>query len=307
MAVLNIYRGLQGSGKSTLASERAALDGGRIVGRDHIRRLIGVNGLGTREQEREVTKIQGMLIAEGLKSGQTVHVDDMNLKSEYVRRLLGFADRFKAGVRVLDLTNVDLHTCIVRDAARNQGKVGEKLIRNNYERFVKGRSWPLPMPSDPVFDPRMMPPEPYAGTPGKPDAVLIDLDGTVALKWSGRDFHDYDDRVSLDLPNEPVIKAVKACIDSGLTPLFVSGRQGNSMCRSATYTWINRYVAGGALWLYMRQPHDNRPDWIVKTEIFDKYIRNSWNVVAAFDDRNQVVDRYREMGLTVFQVAPGDF
>ncbi len=57
----------------------------------------------------------------------------------------------------------------------------------------------------------------------------------------------------------------------------------------------------------MREPHDNRPDWIVKNEIFDKFIRVQWNAKLALDDRNQVVDRYRQMGLTVLQVAPGDF
>ncbi len=31
------------------------------------------------------------------------------------------------------------------------------------------------------------------------------------------------------------------------------------------------------------------------------------NVFAVFDDRNQVVDMWRKNGLTVFQVADGDF
>lgn len=307
MAILNIYRGLQGSGKTTLATELAGRFGGRLVGRDHIRRLIGVKGLGSKEQEREVTKIQGLLITEGLKADQDVHVDDMNLKNQYIRRLLAFAERYGAEIRVHDLTSVPLQECINRDAARNHGRVGEALIRSNWERFVKGRGWPLPMPEKPDFDPRMMPPKPYHGTPGKPDAVLIDLDGTTALKWEGRGFHDYDERVFNDLPNKPVIRLIRPVIDSGIVPIYVSGRKGTSECRAATHAWVNKHIRAGALWLYMRKPHDNRPDWVVKEEIFDTHIRDHWNVVAAIDDRNQVVNRYREIGLTVLQVAEGDF
>ena len=50
-----------------------------------------------------------------------------------------------------------------------------------------------------------------------------------------------------------------------------------------------------------------RKDAAVKLEIFDREIRNRWNVVAVFDDRQQVVDAWRSIGLAVFQVAPGDF
>jgi hypothetical protein len=45
----------------------------------------------------------------------------------------------------------------------------------------------------------------------------------------------------------------------------------------------------------------------VKLEIFDREIRHKYNVVAVFDDRRQVVEAWRSLGLSVFQVAPGDF
>jgi hypothetical protein len=57
----------------------------------------------------------------------------------------------------------------------------------------------------------------------------------------------------------------------------------------------------------MRKTGDHRPDYIVKNEIFDQRIRDNFNVLGAFDDRDQVVDMYRKMGITVFQVAPGNF
>jgi len=57
----------------------------------------------------------------------------------------------------------------------------------------------------------------------------------------------------------------------------------------------------------MRPTGDNRKDAIVKREIFDREIRDRYRILFVLDDRNQVVDMWRELGLTCLQVAPGDF
>lgn len=57
----------------------------------------------------------------------------------------------------------------------------------------------------------------------------------------------------------------------------------------------------------MRPAGDSRRDAIVKREIFEEEIRDRWRVVGVFDDRQQVARRWRELGLTVSQVAEGDF
>ena len=57
----------------------------------------------------------------------------------------------------------------------------------------------------------------------------------------------------------------------------------------------------------MRDTGDGRPDNVVKLEIFDREVRERYNVVGVFDDRNKVVSMWRSLGLTVFQVADGDF
>jgi hypothetical protein len=70
--------------------------------------------------------------------------------------------------------------------------------------------------------------------------------------------------------------------------------------------WLNKYVTPiGSL--TMRKTGDRRPDYIVKRELFDTHIRNRYNVIVAFDDRQQVVNMYRDLGITVLQVAEGLF
>jgi hypothetical protein len=48
------------------------------------------------------------------------------------------------------------------------------------------------------------------------------------------------------------------------------------------------------------------PDDALKQHWLDNSI-GADNVFAVFDDRQQVVDMWRDNGLTVFQVAEGDF
>ena len=45
----------------------------------------------------------------------------------------------------------------------------------------------------------------------------------------------------------------------------------------------------------------------MKLELFDRHVRDSYDVRYVLDDRQQVVDAWRSIGLTVFQVAEGNF
>jgi hypothetical protein len=59
--------------------------------------------------------------------------------------------------------------------------------------------------------------------------------------------------------------------------------------------------------LLMRPLGDNRPDEIVKEEMYELHIRGKYNVALVLDDRQKVVDLWRRLGLTCLQVADGDF
>ena len=90
----------------------------------------------------------------------------------------------------------------------------------------------------------------------------------------------------------------------GFNIILVSGR--DAVCRAETEKWLEdkevEYVA-----LFMRPEGDQRKDNIVKEEIFNNHIRNKYNVIFVLDDRNQVVEMWRSLGLKCLQVADGDF
>lgn len=153
---------------------------------------------------------------------------------------------------------------------------------------------------------------PYRLTKGKRMGVfLVDIDGTVAKRNTDdpnvRSPFDWS-RVDEDLPNQPVIDVVWALADSGHKIIYVSGR--SDACRKETGWWLDDHVGEeiGDL-LLMREDGDHRSDAIVKRELYEKYVEPVYGKpTAVLDDRNKVVKMWREeLGLTVLQVAEGDF
>jgi phosphoglycolate phosphatase-like HAD superfamily hydrolase len=59
--------------------------------------------------------------------------------------------------------------------------------------------------------------------------------------------------------------------------------------------------------MYLRDDGDMRPDDIVKEELLGKIRADGYNPTIAFDDRNQVVNKWRELGINCYQVRSGDF
>ena len=139
-------------------------------------------------------------------------------------------------------------------------------------------------------------------------AWLCDIDGTLALKGD-RSPYDWA-RVSEDAPNKPVITVARAlAARSGL--IYMSGRM--EQCREATRMWLHTYVCLAGLCtcaapLLMRKDGDNRPDQIIKRELFERHVVGLYEVEGVLDDRDKVVAMWRnELGLTCLQVAPGPF
>ena len=149
----------------------------------------------------------------------------------------------------------------------------------------------------------------------KDKIVIFDLDGTLALSDDRRDLatkdngkFDWDvffnpDNISLDLPNQPVIDMANLLHKQGFRIFILSGR--SDVTHQATVNWLND---NGIWWdhLVMRpQNHLYLPDNDLKQMWLDSIGKD--NVAMVFDDRNQVVDMWRQNGLTCFQVADGNF
>jgi hypothetical protein len=170
--------------------------------------------------------------------------------------------------------------------------VGEKIIRDQHSRIQGSKNHTL--------EPPYMP-KPYHGTPGKEPAFMYDLDGTTYHMNDKRGAYDHN--VDVDDP-DPVIQEMVRVFSHFFVPIAMSGRV--EATRERTEFSLNR---DGVPYnhLFMRADGDMRADNIVKAELFDTHVRDNYDVQFVLDDRQQVVDMWRAMGLKCVQVEPGDF
>jgi predicted kinase len=293
---LLITRGLPASGKTTFARKFQPYV--VRVNRDDVRRMLHGRRLFTPWAEGQVTAVQRAMVEALLRARADVIVDDTNLRPRTVREWAELAARYGATFEVHDFTDVPLAECLRRDAERPADeRVGEVGIRRMYDRYLKGRTLPLPIPSVNQADVRYVPDDTL------PPAVLVDIDGTVAV-MGDRGPYDWH-RVGEDAPNQAVIAAVRAMHAAGNAIVFCTGRDESS--RDETDAWLDLFVGVPYEGLFMRPWGDSRRDSIVKQEIFESQIRDRWRIVGVFDDRQHVVRMWRSLGLTVFQVAEGDY
>ncbi|MFI7605762.1 AAA family ATPase [Micromonospora sp. NPDC049366] len=291
-------RGLPASGKTSFA--RTLQPSVVRVNRDDLRRMLHGERLFTQWAEAQVTTVQRAQVEALLRARADVCVDDTNLRARTLRDWADLAARHGAEFEVHDFTDVPLEECLRRDAARPDAeRVGEAAIRRLHERYLEGRPLPLPVPQARAGRPTRV----REASAGPPEIVLVDIDGTVALNVS-RSPYDMT-RVAEDRPNEAVIAAVRAMHAAGYDVVFCSGRDASA--RADTVAWLERHVRVPYLALHLRALGDSRKDSVVKQEIYEREIRDRYRVVGVFDDRMQVVRMWRSLGLTVFQVAEGDF
>lgn len=300
---LIITRGLPGCGKSTKARAWVSVDRANRsrVNRDDLREMMDEGVFVKGVTEGRILAARDALIRGLLRKGQDVVCDDTNLPQRTARDLMRIAKQMGADFEVWDMTFVDLDTCLVRDAARtDKAPVGAPVILDMYNRFIKGRQHPIPVPEDPAESVPEV--EPYEPVAGMYRAIVVDVDGTVALKGT-RDPFD-ETRISEDMPNAAVIDMVQMYEAAGYKIVFCSGRHEG--CREDTYIWLCKNVCQPDA-LFMRADNDGRPDYKVKLDLFNENIRWNYNVKFVLDDRDQVVKLWRSLGLTCLQVAEGNF
>jgi len=154
----------------------------------------------------------------------------------------------------------------------------------------------------------------------KKPLYIFDIDGTVAdighrlhilerdskEKW--RDFYAACDK---DRANVNVIYTMERLRFSGAEIWFFSGRSAE--VRDKTVAWLANNTSfmtheldGGIL--TMRDTGDYTADDELKKSWLDSMlIEDRRRLVAAFDDRDRVVQMWRKCGVTCFQVANGSF
>lgn len=300
-----ITRGIPASGKSTWAASWVAEDAqNRMeINRDSIRAIMGFPAVGNASQEQAVTNVQREMIAAAMSNNKDMVISDTNLREKYIKNFISIAMDNNYEVEVKDFV-ISFDEAVARDKNR-EDSVGEDVIRTMYTKFPHKR-WKsgADMVQEVVAKRKKAKHTPYINDQNNPQAVLVDIDGTIAINDGHRSYYDYSEAVMGDKTNDAVIHAVRCAHAAGVKIIIMSGRE--DVCKEHSIKWMENHSIPFDE-VHFRKTGDKRPDWIVKDEMVREHIENRYNIMYCYDDRDQVVQHHRDMGYTVFQVAPGDF
>lgn len=146
--------------------------------------------------------------------------------------------------------------------------------------------------------------------------VIVDIDGTISkvgdrLKFLKQTSKDWDSFYNDCFEDEPILEIIDLVYDLYLQRykiVFCTGRRDS--CREKTIKWLDKYFEpeiSKYSKLLMRKDNDWRHDTEVKPELLKQNGIELSSIAFVLEDRDSMVDKWREMGLICLQVAKGDF
>lgn len=299
-------------GKTTWAKAQVKKNGNTIlVCRDDFRdQLFGglVDYKYTDKKEKLVTDSQKATILAALAAGQNVIVADTHCKASSITAWRQFARENTATLVVKDLVAEYLQENADAVVAKGLDSVLDQY-RARCHKWNLQRANSVPpevidrMLNNYLTDIMKLKVRQHVKVPGLPNAVIFDVDGTLAHMLNLRGPFDWH-KVGVDHVDPVVVEVLKMYKAAGYIIIIMSGRDG--VCKPETCDWFmeNQIPFDH---LFMRAAGDQRNDAVVKEELFFNHVEGNFNIQVVLDDRNRVVDKWRAMGLKVFQVADGNF
>jgi predicted kinase len=302
MKKLIILQGPPASGKSTWAKKFVVEIGSKrdhptyiVVSRDVIRHSFGEYNM---KHEKEVTKIEYSSMLVNMQNGTNIIINDAtNLNPKYLKQWEDLAKQYEYEIEYKTFY-VPFEEAVKRDNnADREHHVGKAVIKKFYKAYYPEQ---YEEECKQTVDHKRIDID-Y----NLPKAIMCDIDGTTA--WmQHRSPYNYKE-VSNDKADFRMFQLLNLLRKSSVKIIFVSGREGSDQCRKDTYNWIQKNLESDCFSLLMRKEHDFRPDEIIKKEIYENNIKDIFDVVAVFDDRNKVVNMWRDLGMLCCQVNDGDF
>lgn len=278
--------GISASGKTTYAK---SLDNSWVnVNRDDLRFSLTSatdwsNYKYKKSTESMITEVQKSMVVQARDLGKNVIISDTNLNPKTLEMWDTLLKDLGYEVQVKHFP-IKLEEAWKRDAGRIRG-VGHSVIYQQWLRYSKlyGEvDTPTPITTE------------Y-----RPKAVIFDVDGTLA-QMNGRSPFDWH-RVKEDTLRKEVYDMCVGYLSEGYHILIVTGRDG--CCYNDTVEWLDKHYVPYQK-VYSRAEGDTRPDTVIKKEIYDNYIKDSYDVRACVDDRPCMVRLWYSMNIpTVISVG----
>ena len=156
------------------------------------------------------------------------------------------------------------------------------------------------------------------GTDAKIPAFIFDLDGVLAdnsqrqhflqrsgdTKPSSEDWRDFFNASRGDGIYSDTLVLLRNLQAAGYQVLLVTGRSEDY--EELTEGWLKDYGITPNR-LFQRRHKDFRKDFIIKEEIYRTQIRPFYSIFGVFEDRDDCVKMWRDLGLTCYQPRVAEY
>lgn len=323
MKTLYLLMGLPGSGKDRWARQFMKESKTKIkrINKDDLRAMLDISEW-SEKNEQFVLDTRNHLIRKSLMSGYDVIVSDTNfpVRGKHYQTICDIARQVGDVLIVEKFFDISLKDALLANKGPNRVAVPDDVIVHMFEKYVKGKNVTELIGDGKTYFPPVK--YEYNIDPKLPMAIICDLDGTLAHMNGRNPYNPTDEEVMNDVADEAVMGILNSFMSNtryfdgypdeftGVQIIFCSGRFDTY--RTVTEQWILRNLDGNyfnkyGIKLLMRKDGDMRKDSIVKKEIYEREIKGKYNVLFVLDDRQSVVEMWRNEGLKALQVAWGDF
>ena len=292
--------GIPASGKSSFAAQKEK-EGYVIIERDQIRRQMVEEQLGhpitgslwanykfNKTNESTVTARENALVDFHTEKGHDIVISETNLnQGRLSARILDFERRgYDVDVEVFP---IGLKEAITRDRDRTDS-VGVEVMHGMWKQWLA-----LGTEITGIYQ--------YQPNTDLPTAIICDIDGTLAhitvnADGKRRDVYDYM-RAGEDAIDEIVYSMVMGLYNAGHKIIIMSGR--DDIGKGVLVKWLDQYDVPYEE-IHMRTAGDKRADRDVKLDLF-KDVETRWNVIAAIDDRDSVIELWSDIGVKTVDVG----
>ena len=313
---LVVLVGAAGCGKSTFARQHFAAF--EVLSSDDFRGLVAGDP-GDQSASSAAFSLLRHALDERMKRRRLTVVDATSITRRDRRRLLGVARRHDvpAVAVVLDLP---LQLCQQRAAMRPDRHVGPDVVERQHTALQRqlagiedeGFEQVVVVTDDTDLDALEVARRPADASatasptdvdPGRPPAVVVDLDGTLTsaawrthhLQGGRKDWPAFFAGMNRDAPVRPLVELVQ-WVAVHASVVLLTGRPDDHQ------TVVRRWLADHDVVhdeLHMRAAGDRRPDTVVKRERYRRDIAPRHDVRLVVDDRPGVIEMWREEGLYV--------
>lgn len=140
------------------------------------------------------------------------------------------------------------------------------------------------------------------------DAVIFDLDGTLCdtseivhlIEGDDKDFAAFHAASATCPAHEDVVRATHEQAELGRAVIVVTSRE--FVWRDVSLDWLVAHDVPYEA-LHMRIVGDYRKDVVIKSEILQQITDDGFTVLEAWDDKDTVIDLWRENGIEVHPVG----